>query len=163
MVFLVLYVIALGAALIQNWIRKNHGSAARENSLNTLLFFCYGIGGLVGFVTHYFFPDLSARNIGWQAGNPFQQEVAFAGLSIAVLGLASWRASHGFRRACVLQGSVYFLGAASIHVRETLLRGNFATDNFITILPDFLIPLTILALAIVPFSGLSARQAERSA
>ncbi len=47
-----------------------------------------GINGLWGFIYHFFFGEL-AELIGWP-NSPFQYEVAYANLTIAILGFSSW-------------------------------------------------------------------------
>ena len=71
-------------------------------SMNTLRYFIAPIS-LWAFIGHYFYPELSAKLIGWK-NCQFQSEVAFYNLAIFVTGLmASCRYFSGhFRLAFII-------------------------------------------------------------
>lgn len=55
-----------------------------------------GLGGLSGFAMHIAFGQFIAEQIDWP-NSPFQNEVAFANLTIGILGLSSfWRRSRDY-------------------------------------------------------------------
>ena len=60
-----------------------------EASLIWIAFWVLGIGGVYGFVAHLAFGPFLAEQIGWP-NSPFQNEVAYANLTIGILGLTSF-------------------------------------------------------------------------
>ena len=59
-----------------------------EASLIWIAFWVLGIGGVYGFVAHLAFGPFLAEQIGWP-NSPFQNEVAYANLTIGILGFSS--------------------------------------------------------------------------
>lgn len=130
------------------------GASARyENQLfvdeliRYMLLFGAGIQGLWCFVGHTFCSKLSAQNVGWK-GNQFQYEVGMANLAISVLGtVAFWNSLFWIPTIVVV--SIFYLGAAVIHIRDKLLHNNAAPGNTGWILyTDILIP-AILIMSII--------------
>ena len=60
-----------------------------EASLIWIAFWVLGIGGVYGFVAHLAFGPFLAEQIGWP-NSPLQNEVAYANLTIGILGLTSF-------------------------------------------------------------------------
>ena len=60
-----------------------------EVSLLWICFWVLGIGGVYGFVVHLAFGSFIAEQIGWP-NSPFQFEVAYANLTIGILGFTSF-------------------------------------------------------------------------
>ena len=101
-----------------------------SSALRSLLFSTVGLQGLYAFVGHVWRADATAANIGWPAGNPFQREVAFANLGLAVLGLTSFFVnSPGFWVATSISAGVFYLGAATTHLQEQMIKRNYAPSN----------------------------------
>ena len=65
-----------------------------EASLIWIAFWVLGIGGVYGFVAHLAFGPFLAEQIGWP-NSPFQNEVAYANLTIGILGLTSFFTGAG--------------------------------------------------------------------
>jgi len=110
-----------------------------------------GLGGLFAFTGHAFMADRVAARIGWQPGSPFQLEVAAANLAFGVLGLCSFRFRGDFWLATAIGYALFLLGAASVHVREIVQKGNFAEYNAgaFLVIGDIVVPVAILVLVIV--------------
>jgi hypothetical protein len=146
--FIVLALISLISAGAR--IGFSHADFQRGVSilLAHLVFVNCGIAGLFAFVGHTLKGQEIASEIGWPAGNPFQQEVAVAGLSYGVLGLASPWAGGGFMVAAACGFSVFLIGCGFVHLRDLKRRGNTAVLNAGPMLYyDLLFPLLILAVA----------------
>ena len=73
-----------------------------EVSLIYLFMLGVGASGLSGFFGHVFTPGAVAESIDWPKGSPFQQEMGFANLALAVLGLIAAARRDGFREATVI-------------------------------------------------------------
>lgn len=114
------------------------------------LVFLAGVAGLWAFIGHTFAADQVAAKIGWPAGNPFQYEVAATNLSYAILGLLAIRYRGLFPVAAGIGYSVFLLGAAFVHIRETRIHGNVAELNSgaFLVVQDILVPIVILSLAV---------------
>ena len=92
-----------------------------------------GVIGLpLGFVPHVFFPDKAAELIGW-APSPFQLEVGFHDGAWGILGFLCIWIGGLFWLATGLGWSFFMLGATYGHIRETVMRGDYAPYNFFTI------------------------------
>ncbi len=106
-----------------------------------------GVVGLpLGFVPHVFFPDETARMIGWPAGSPFQFEVGMHDGAWGVLGFLCLFIGGTFWLATGLGWSLFMLGATYGHIRQTVLEGDYAPYNFLTIFSDGFIAIWLLAL-----------------
>ena len=122
-----------------------------------------GVIGLpLGFVPHVFFPDQTARSIGWAPGSPFQFEVGVHDGAWGVLGfLCIW--IHGaFWLATGLGWSLFMLGATYGHIEQTLRAGDYAPYNFLTIFSDGFIALWLLLLLYLRRRGTQRKARRRS-
>ncbi len=138
--------------------RKNlDRTRAVEIILLYMLVFGVGVAGLFAASGHIFAADAVASKIGWPAGSPFQFEVGAGDLAWGVLGIMCIWFRRDFWLATGLGWSLFLLGAAFGHARETVLRGNFASYNFGMILPDLLLPLLLLGLLLLHRGLLSGR------
>lgn len=116
--------------------------------LDGFLFWSLGIAFAWNFVVHSVFGDFSAQSIGW-AQSPFQLEVAFNSLGIALLGVLACLRSSGVRLkfAAVLTVVPTLWGAAGGHVYQLLVNHDTASNNAGIILwTDLLLPAVGLAL-----------------
>jgi hypothetical protein len=106
-----------------------------------------GVVGLpLGFVPHVFFPDQAAKLIGWPAGSPFQFEVGVHDGAWGILGFLCIWIGGLFWLATGLGWSLFMLGATYGHIRDTVVAGNYAPYNFLTIFSDGFIAVWLLAL-----------------
>jgi hypothetical protein len=111
------------------------------------LVFGVGVIGLpMGFIPHVFFPDQTAESIGWPTGSPFQFEVGLHDGAWGVLGFLCIWIGGLFWLATGLGWSLFMLGAAYGHIRETVLKGDYAPYNFFTMFSDGFIGIWILVL-----------------
>lgn len=109
-----------------------------------------GFGGLWGFVGHTFLADMVAQDIGWATGSPFQTELAFyhLGLGIAAL-LAIWLRGHMIT-ALVIAKSIFWYGAAFVHLQDVIVNNNYAPSNVgAPLVGDLILPTVFLILLIV--------------
>jgi hypothetical protein len=81
------------------------------------------------FIAHTVFAAQVAESIGWAAGNPFQQEVAFTNLAIGVLGMLSIRMKQQFRLATIISFSIFIIGAGIKHMYQLVFFNNTAINN----------------------------------
>lgn len=144
MVYLVSYVLSwlVGGVLCLLW--PDRGFVV--NCLQAHLVCGVGFFGLFNFVGHCFFSERVAKSIGW-VSNGFQKEIGVISLGIGVSGVYSGLVDGG--RGClplVIVLVFFLVGAGVNHIREALKEGNHEVGNVLIILPDFLIPLTLLAL-----------------
>lgn len=106
------------------------------------LFFSIGCSFFYNFVMHVFFGKMAAAFIGW-ADSPFQAEVGFASLGMAVSGfIAAFYHSAPFRFATVIPVVFFLWGAAGGHIFQMVNSGNFAPGNAgIIFWTDILLPV----------------------
>lgn len=117
-----------------------------EALFSWFLFFSIGVGFFYNFVMHVFFGEMAARFIGW-ANSPFQAEVGFASLGFSVVGFLAFRGDPGLRKAAVIGPSMFFLGAAGVHIYEMIAARNFAPGNAGVIFwTDLFLPIAGFAL-----------------
>lgn len=106
-----------------------------------------GVIGLpLGFIPHVFFPDQTARMIGWPPGSPFQFEVGVHDGAWGVLGFLCIRIRGAFWLATGLGWSLFMLGATYGHVMQTIRAGDYAPYNFLTIFSDGFVAFWLLLL-----------------
>ena len=83
-------------------VRLDTGVTDRLRKAEVYLIYLFMPGvaasGLSGFFGHVFTPDAVAESIGWPKGSPFQQEMGFANLALAVLGLIAAGEGTAFER-----------------------------------------------------------------
>jgi hypothetical protein len=107
--------------------------SSRERRLETVLIFLFAVGvagpGIANFLAHFFLSDIVAESIGWEAGSPFQLEVAFANLALGVLGIIATGRRDGFREATVISATVFAFGATIVHLIDIVATGNLAPGN----------------------------------
>src|SRR5438445_10932940 len=114
---LTFFVAGLLASAIALWrARQPRGSALIVEALfSYFLLFSIGFANLYNFVLHVFFGKLAASFIGWE-DSPFQLEVGFASLGIAVVGLLAVRGSFALRLAGIVGPAGFLCGAAAVQV-----------------------------------------------
>jgi hypothetical protein len=88
-----------------------------------------GIVGIWVFIAHTVFAAQVAESIGWAAGNPFQQEVAFTNLAIGVLGILSIRMKQQFRLSTIIPFSIFMIGAGIGHMYQLVFFNDTAINN----------------------------------
>ena len=139
-------VIAAGAHILAD-SAAGSGSAIIEIFLLYTLVIGVGISGIVGFVGHTFRAEKIAHHVGWPPGNPFQFEVAVANLALGVIGILSVWIRDDFWLATGIAASIFYLGAAAVHIRAIVADQNRAPGNAGPVLYyDLLLPCAIVGL-----------------
>ena len=83
-------------------------------------FWVLGVNGCLGFVEHLFFGPFIAERIGWP-NSPFQSEVAYANLTIGILGFSSvWLRRRDYLLATMVAYGSWFFADGVGHVRLRL-------------------------------------------
>ncbi len=118
-----------------------------EASLLWIAFWVLGIGGVYGFVAHLAFGPFIAEQIGW-SNSPFQNEVAYANLTIGLLGLTSfWYRRRDYLLAAMVGYCSWFFADGVGHVASLLVDSNTAPSNAGSVLyTDLLTPLLVVLL-----------------
>ena len=118
-----------------------------EASLLWIAFWVLGIGGVYGFVAHLAFGPFIAEQIGWP-NSPFQNEVAYANLTIGILGLTSfWYRRRDYLLAAMVGYCSWFFADGVGHVVSLLVDSNTAPSNAGSVLyTDLLTPLLVVLL-----------------
>jgi hypothetical protein len=105
------------------------------------LLFSIGVAYFYNFVLHVFFGEIAASFIGW-ADSPFQTEVGFASLGIAIIGFLAFRGSFDMRLAAIIGPACFLWGAAGTHIQQMITQHNFAPGNAgIILYSDILVPI----------------------
>lgn len=142
------YILILVPLAAQRLVARPRGIPGPEAVLRVLVVVLIGFGGVWSFIGHTVLADSVATQIGWPTGSPFQIELAFAtlGLSAAAF-LTLWQAG-GLIAGLVLAKSVFWLGAAGVHIADAAQNGNFSALNIGTPLAgDLVYPALLLWLA----------------
>ncbi|WP_329454670.1 DUF6790 family protein [Streptomyces sp. NBC_01497] len=135
---------ALGALLT---CRRSPDRPAAEVWQRWWSFGALGIGSLWITISFLALPDGMADTIGF-AHSPFQFEIAFANLGLAVLGFRAASAPPRERLTSGLAAAAFLWGAVIGHVHQWFANGDHAAGNTGGILAnDLLIPAVMIALA----------------
>lgn len=113
-----------------------------------LLFYVVGIGYLYTGLLHAYAQGLAAPEIGWQP-SPFEYELGWMEIPLAVVALMSLWRGFEFRLAATIIFVVFALAAAAQHIQQILCCRNYAPGNagWILWVGDIAIPLVVLACA----------------
>ncbi|MGD8428042.1 MAG: hypothetical protein PVH63_10430 [Balneolaceae bacterium] len=109
------------------------------------LSFSVGFFGLFNFVGHSLFSKKVAARIGW-VSNGFQKELGYTSLGIGICGVLCFFYRGGFWLATIIPFSTLLIGAAVLHVEEIVRAKNVKPGNTWIILPDILMPATLIVL-----------------
>lgn len=134
------------------------GAPIADRLLAWILLLPIGVSGLWAALFHLFFPDVAAADIGW-APSPFQFEVGVADLAMGLTACVSFWRSLDFKAAVVMINAIFLIGAATGHVRQMIVAGNFASGNAgVPFYGDIAFPvLATILLIIVRRSEAAAR------
>jgi hypothetical protein len=146
MIYLVTYLIGWIVGLL---IFKYDGSLTLIEALTLgQLVFTVGFFGLFNFVGHVIFKEKVARQIGW-VSNGFQVELGIVSMGIGISGILCYWIRDGFWIATTIPFSIFLIGAGILHIKEIIKNKNFNIGNTWIIIPDFLMPLTIIVLLLL--------------
>jgi len=145
------------AAIVLAGLNRSGGTIA-ERLLAWILLLPIGVTGLWAAVFHLFFPEIAAKDIGWEP-SPFQFEVGMADLAMGAAACLSFWRSLDFKAAVVVINAIFLLGDAIGHVGQMIVAGNFAPGNAgVPFLGDLILPvLSLILLIIVQRSEAAAR------
>ena len=126
------FVIGLLVALIQVWRHRGprDSRVVSELFLNNFILWAIGVGQAINFVMHSVFGDFAASTIGW-AQSPFQLELAFASLGVAVIAFMLHGPTVQLRAkvAQVVALAIFGYGAAAGHIYQTAVNHDHAVNN----------------------------------
>ena len=135
--------------LVHLYVSKVPRTRQRVVRILLLYAFVLGVGAIglpLGFVPNVFFADATARAIGWTTGSPFPFEVGMHDGAWDVVGFLGIGIGGRFWLATGLGWSLFMLGATYGHIRHTVLEGDYAPYNFLTIFSDAFIAIWLLVL-----------------
>jgi len=112
------------------------------------LVFTVGFFGLFNFTGHVIFRKKVAEKIGW-ISNGFQIELGLTSLGIGISGILCFWFRDGFWIATTIPLSSFLIGAGILHIVEMVKNKNYNMGNTWIILPDFLMPVTLIVLLII--------------
>ena len=145
-------------------IRIDRSVTSRERELEIVLIFLFAIGvagnGIFNFISHFFLSDVVAASIGWEAGSPFQLEVAFTNLALGVLGIVATGRRDGFREATVLAVTIFAVGATIVHILDIVATGNLAPGNTLQNISNLIRPALLIWALVADRRAEAAPQAE---
>lgn len=127
-------------------------SAKKKRYFNTLYFLIVlniGFLGIRSFLGHTIFADSVAESIGWETGSPFQIELAFYHLGLAVAAIVFiWNKSLDLALGLVISKSLFLLGAFGVHIHELIATSNTSTNNVGVwiIYADLILPILLIWL-----------------
>lgn len=146
-----LFAVALCTALL-----KMRSAAARHEVATLaytmwgeLLFYSVGLGFAYAWYFHAFLASFAAPFIGWRP-SPFEWELAWAELGIAVIAVLSLWRGFEMRLAATLVFAIFSFGAAAQHIHFIFVRRDYSPGNAGPILwfGDLALPLLLLLLAL---------------
>jgi hypothetical protein len=109
------------------------------------LVFTVGFFGIFNFIGHSLFSEKVANGIGW-VSNGFQKEVGYVSLGIGICGIMCFFFKDSFWLATIIPFSTFLFGAAFLHIKEIIKKKNFNPGNTWIIIPDVLMPATLIVL-----------------
>jgi len=112
------------------------------------LVFTVGFFGIFNFVGHVFLRQKVAQKIGW-VSNGFQIELGLTSLGIGISGILCYWFREGAWIITAIPFSTFLIGAGVLHIIEMVKNKNFKEGNTWIIIPDFLMPITIIVLLII--------------
>lgn len=120
----------VGAVQILRYQGDRSATVISGRLLGAFLFWAVGVAQAVNFVMHSVFGDFAAKTIGW-AQSPFQLELAFSSLGIAVMAflLYSRRSELRGKAALVIATAIFAYGAAGGHVYQIVVNHDYAANN----------------------------------
>ena len=143
MMYLVSYFIGWVLTLIYYFINPEKGFI--HAALLMHLAFTVGFFGIFNFVGHSLLSEKVAARIGW-VSNGFQKELGYTSLGIGICGILCLFYQGAFWLATIIPFSTFLIGAAVFHVAEIIRSKNYNPGNTWIILPDLLMPSTLIVL-----------------
>jgi len=134
------------------WLHiKLNGTHKKVDQINLILLYfvviLIGLGGIWNFIGHTFMADIVANGIGWPTGSPFQTELAFYTLGSAIAAfMTPWLRGHMIT-ALIISKSVFWYGAAFVHIKDIVLYKNYNPLNAgVILVGDIVFPTLLLIM-----------------
>jgi uncharacterized protein DUF6790 len=122
-------------------------SAGAALVLLTWIVICfYGFTTIGAGLQHILRPDRIAAYIGWAPGSGFQLELGWAEVGLGLAGIAGLWLPPVYLVGPAIVGSVLFFGAALVHARDIMTKGNLSPGNAG---PVFYVDVIVPALTVV--------------
>ena len=125
-------------------VARRNGQTLASRLLDWMLLLPVGISFLWAGLFHVFAPQIAAASIGWE-DSPFQFEIGVADIAIGLVGIASFWRGLGFKRAVIAYIVLFDVGVAIGHVRQAVVHGDYAANNF-----GLLLGLTVVQAVLLP-------------
>ena len=145
----IMFVLAFAVAALT---RRPTAFSARL--LSWMLLLSVGVEELWAGLFHIFFTHIAAASIGWEV-SPFQFEIGVSDVAIGLTAIASFWRPLPFKAAVVGFITLFYAGVAIGHVREAVVAGDFAGNNF-----GVLLLITVVKVVLLPALYLMARKNE---
>lgn len=148
MIFFIFWLIGIIVGIITTIFNPAIKSvqAISTNLLFYQLVITVTLTGIQGFLGHVLKSDMVAEYIGWEKGSPFQKELGYTELGYGILGILCIWMSKDFWLATIVAFSTLFIGATIVHIKEMIKSKNFKLGNAFMILPDLIMPISIIVL-----------------
>jgi hypothetical protein len=153
MYWIIVFSVTILGAVVQILISGSTGfvtARIAEVSLIWLLAGFYGVATFLAGLQHLFNSDKMANYIGWSTGSGFQLELGWAEVGLGLAGfLAIWLRGSYFIGPSIA-GSALFLGAAFVHARDIVKKGNLNPGNAGPVFYiDILAPILVMVMLIL--------------
>ncbi len=153
----ILFVVAIIAAIIHLSCRKKHRTSAKvvEVFLGYMIPLNIGAMGIICYIANAFYATETAAMMHWPVGGPFQLQMAMASLGLGIVGILSIWLRKGFWLATVLVDVIFLFGCAWVHIAFMMMQqqmGNMETmmhGGLWLYTNDLIIPIIMLVLTLV--------------
>jgi hypothetical protein len=125
-------------------VARRNGQTLASRLLDWMLLLPVGLSFLWAGLFHVFAPQVAAASIGWEV-SPFEFEIGVADIAIGLVGIASFWRGPGFKSALVAYIVLFDIGVAIGHVRQAVVHGDYAANNF-----GLLLGLTVIQAVLLP-------------
>jgi hypothetical protein len=120
------------------------GSALHRQVLEAAVTCMVGWAGVGAGIAHIFFGKSISRSIGFER-NAFEFEVGVCDLSLGIVGLMASHYPAPFWLAVIWASSLFRIGCGIGHVREIVVKKNYAINNTAILFLNFVVPAFLLA------------------
>jgi hypothetical protein len=114
-----------------------------EITFRWIAFFALGLTCLCNAMIHLFYPQYIANAL-WIETSPFQYDVGIANLAIGILGILSFNADFGFRKATTIGATLFLWGTAFGHLYQIILLHDFFRRAQPWFWLDILVPIILI-------------------
>lgn len=147
MILLVLlFLLSLLAPLVHTlFFSRNNTESIQEMLLKYSLFFNIGCLFIIGFAGHFLYPKEIAQCLSWN-WSPFQYELSFSELALAILGMSCSIFNYQFWLATIIASSIWLLGASGVHIYYDLISGTVISNGAFVVYWNIFIVFWIIGL-----------------